>query len=130
MITPLEMIGLNHKRMPLKQVIQQMPNPTKANIRKLYGEIGVDIFEGKDRITILSAKEYKKEQSLKNKVADWWCGSGKLDYEEKDSINDLVLKYGYNKIFGTYEEIERKFGQEGLKAADIFKLMGSFRTGF
>ena len=128
MITPTEIIGLSREITPLKQVIKQMPNPTRESVKKMYGDIGVDIFEGKNKITILSEKDYNKSQTILSKIKKWWSGTEKFDYEEKDSVKDLVLKYGYNNHSGTYEEIEEKFGREGLRIANIFKVMGYFRT--
>ena len=128
MITPTEIIGLSMERTPLKQVIKQMPNPTRETVKQLYGNIGVDIFEGKAKITILSDKDLKKSQTLLSKIRKWWSGSGKFDYEENDSVKDLVLKYGCNNRMGTYTELEEKFGQEGVRIADIFKIVGYFRT--
>ena len=128
MITPTEIIGLSMERTPLKQIIKQMPNPTRESVKKMYGDIGVDIFEGKDKITILSDKDLKKSQTLLSKIRKWWSGSGRLDYEEKDCVKDLVLKFGCNNHSGTYEEIEEKFGQEGRKVAEIFRIIGYFRT--
>ena len=128
MITPTEIIGLSMERTPLKQVIKQMPNPTRETVKQLYGNIGVDIFEGEAKITILSDKDLKKSQTLLSKIRKWWSGSGKFDYEENDSVKDLVLKYGCNNRMGTYTELEEKFGQEGVRIADIFKIVGYFRT--
>ncbi len=125
MIRP-EIIGLSMERTPLRQVIKRMPNPTRENVKKLYGDIGVDIFEGKDKITILSDNDYKKSRSLIGRMIEWWAGSSKFDYEEKDSIKDLVLKYGCNNVQGSYDEIEQKFGQEGIRVANIYKKIGYF----
>ena len=128
MITPTEIIGLSLERTPLKQIIKQMQNPTRENIKKMYRDIGVDIFEGKDKITILSEQDYKKSKSITAKIKSWFSWGGKYDYEEKDTVKDLVHKYGCNNIRGTYDEIEEKFGQEGRRVAEIFRIIGYFRT--
>jgi hypothetical protein len=128
MISPTEIIGLSWERTPLKQVIKNSPAFTKEKVRELYGSIGVDIFEGKDKITILSDKDYKKSQKLIPRIIKWWSGNGKYDYEEKDSMKDLVMKYGCNEGSGTYAQIEEKFGKEGVRIADIFKIIGYFKT--
>ena len=126
MVSTKEIIGLSVERTPLKTIIKQNPNLTKANIKTLYGNIGVDIFEGKEKITILSDKDYKKSQSFISKVIKWLNGEGKLDYEENDSVKDLVHKYIYNQKFGTFEEIEEKFGKAGRNVVDIFRVIGYF----
>ena len=128
MIQSTKIIGLNFEKTPLKQVIKNFPEFSKEKVRELYGSIGVDIFEGKDKITILSDKDFKKSQTLINRIKKWWSGKGKLDYEEKDSMKDLVHKYAYNEKQGTYAQIEEKFGKEGVRIANIFKVMGYFKT--
>ena len=128
MITTTEVIGLSMERTPLKTIIKQSPALTREKIKMLYGDIGVDIFDGKKTITILSPKEYQKSQSLKSRIIRWWNGNGKYDYEENDSIKDLVHKYAYNQKFGTLDEIEEKFGKEGRRIADIFKIIGFFSS--
>jgi len=128
MIRSTEIIGLSWERTPLKQVIKNSPAFSKEKIKELYGSIGVDIFEGKDKITILSDKDYKKSQKLIPRIIKWWSGKGKYDYEEKDSMKDLVMKFGLNEGSGTYAQIEEKFGKEGIRIADIFKVIGYFRT--
>ena len=128
MISATEIIGLSWERTPLKQVIKQSPAFSKEKVKELYGNIGVDILEGKDKITILSDKDYKKSQKLVNKIIKWWSGKGKVDYEEEDSMKDLVMKYAYNEKQGTYAQLEEKFGKEGIRIADIYKVMGYFKT--
>lgn len=123
-----EIVGLSMERTPLKTIIKQNPSLTREKVKTLYGDIGVDIFEGKEKISILSDKDYKKSQSFVSKAIKWWSGKGKLDYEETDSIKDLVHKYAYNQKCGTFEEIEEKFGKEGRRVADIFKVMGFLRN--
>jgi hypothetical protein len=115
------------EKTPLKTIIKQNLSLTREKVKTLYGDVGVDIFDGKDKITILSDKDYKKSQSFMSKAIKWWIGKGKLDYEEKDSVKDLVHKYAYNQTSGTFNEIEEKFGKEGRRVADIFKVIGSFK---
>ena len=129
MVSTTKIIGLSLERTPLKTIIKQNKNLTKEKVKKLYGDIGVDIFEGKDKITILSDKENQEPKNLMDRIINWWSGKGKLDYEEKDSVKDLVHKYAYNQKWGTFAEIEEKFGQEGRRVADIFKIIGFLRTG-
>lgn len=128
MVSTTEIMGLSMERTPLKKIIKQNPSLTREKVKTLYGDIGVDIFEGKEKITILSDKDYKKSQSFISKVIKWWNGNGKFDYEENDTIKDLVHKYACNQRYGTYQEIEEKFGKEGLRVADIFKVIGFFTT--
>ena len=129
MVSTTKIIGLSMERTPLKKLIKQNPSLTREKVKKLYGDIGVDIFEGKDKITILSDTNDKKSKTLINRIIKWWSGNEKLDYEENDSIKDLVHKYAYNQKRGTFSDIEEKFGQEGRKAADIFRIIGFLRTG-
>ena len=126
MVSTTKIMSLNVDKTPLKIIIKRSSSLTRENIKLLYGDIGVDIFDGKKNITILP--EYKKPQSFLSKAKKWLSGKNKLDYEEKDSVRDLVLKYAYNKKSGTYDEIEEKFGKEGLREADIYKVMGYFTT--
>ncbi len=119
MVSATEIIGLSMERTPLKTLIKQNPSLTREKVKTLYGDIGVDIFEGKEKITILSKEDYKKSQSFISKAIRWWSGKGKLDYEEKDSVKDLVHKYAYNQTSGTFDEIEEKFGKEGRRVAAI-----------
>ena len=128
MVSATEIIGLSMERTPLKTLIKQNPSLTREKVKTLYGDIGVDIFEGKEKITILSKEDYKKSQSFISKAIRWWSGKGKLDYEENDSVKDLVHKYAYNQTSGTFDEIEEKFGKEGRRVADIFKVIGFFTT--
>ena len=130
MVATEKIIGIGIDRTPLRQLVKQMPNPTREKVKMLYGDIGVDIFEGKDKITILEDKDIKKTKGFMNNFINWFKNNKKLDYEESDSIKDLVLKDGYNNNNRTYEEIEAKFGKEGRRVVDIFALTGFFnRTG-
>ena len=129
MVSTVKTRSLSRERIPLKAIIKQNKNLTRERVKMLYGDIGVDIFEGKDKITILSDKDNKKSKTLINRIIKWWSGNEKLDYEENDSIKDLVHKYAYNQKRGTFSDIEEKFGQEGRKAADIFRIIGFLRTG-
>ncbi len=128
MVSTTEIIGLSMERTPLKTIIKQSPALTREKVKTLYGDIGVDIFDGKEKITILSDSDYKKSNSFINRIIRWWSGQGKLDYEECDSVKDLVHKYTYNQKVGTFDEIEAKFGKEGLRVADIFKVMGFLKS--
>lgn len=128
MVSTMKINGQSMERTPLKTIIKQSSAFTKEKVKTLYGDIGVDIFEGKDKITILSEEDYKQSNKLINKLIRYFSGKGKLDYDEKDSVKDLVLKYGYNNHRGTFDEIEEKFGQEGLRVAKLFKMMGFFRV--
>ena len=125
-----EIIGLSLEVTPLKKIIQRMPNATKTEVKKMYGDIGVDIFEGKDKISILPEEDIQKSKTLVSKFRKWWSGNCKFEYEEKDTLKDLVLKYGCNNTRVTSQEIEEKFGQEGRRIANLYEIMGYFiRTG-
>jgi hypothetical protein len=123
MISTTKIMNIDTKKIPLRQVIKQMPNPTKESVRKLYGNVGLDIFEGKSKITILPNNN-KNANSLINRIYNWCIGNRKYDYEEKDSLNDLVLKHACNLTNDTSSEIENLLGQEGRKIADIYMVIG------
>ena len=95
----------------------------KEQVKKLYGEIGVDIFEGKTP-TILSEEDIKESKKLINRVKAWWSGMNKFDYEQKDRLRDVILRYVYNKGAGKTKDIEKLFGQEGLSELKIMNKMG------
>ena len=101
----------------------RMLNIPINRIKTLYGDIGVDIYEGR-KPSILSEDDVKKSKKLINRLKTWLTGKNKLEYDEKDSIHDVILKYMYNKKFGKNCDIENKFGAEGLRELSIMRAMG------
>ena len=93
-------------------------------VKDLYGNFGLDIFEGKKNPTILSDKEFKKSISIISKIRTWFTGNSLYDYEENDTLSDILFKYIGNKKYGLVKNIESKFGKKGLEQLNRFGRMG------
>ena len=104
---------VRHLRVPVEQV------------RKMYGTVGVDIFEGRTP-SILSENELKKSKKLINRIKAWWAGSNIFDYEQGDRLRDVILKYAHNKQIGKIEEIRELFGDSGVNELNLMHHMGYF----
>ena len=102
--------------------IHSLKNQSSLSIRRMYGDFGVDIFEGKTNLSILSDKERKP--SIFNRIKFWFTGDYPLDYEAGDSLFTVVFKYIGNKKVGLEKDIEEKFGQKGLKKLESMRQMG------
>lgn len=110
-------------RIPLYIEIQQVKKPTSAKIKKMYGQLGLDIFEGKEKISILSDKENKPFKKFVNNIKAMFAMPVQFEYQKKDTMKDILLKYMFNKNSGTNKEIEEKFGEKGLECLQYFKLL-------
>ena len=108
--------------MTLYEEVKSLRCPVE-HVRKLYGDIGVDIFEGRTP-TILSEQEVKDSKKLINRIRKWWSGVGLYDYEQKDRLRDVILKYGCNKKCGLVKDIEKLFGSNGVAELDVMSKMG------
>lgn len=106
----------------LYQEIQQNKNMPIISIKRMYGEFGVDIFEGKKQLTILSEKE--KNPNFIKRIVRWFTGNAPLEYEEGDTMFDVVFKYIANKKAGLEKDIETKFGEEGIKKLHSLQRLG------
>ena len=106
----------------LYQEIQQYKNMPIVSIKRMYGDFGVDIFEGKKQLTILSEKE--KNPNFIEKIVRWFTGNAPLEYEEGDTMFDVVFKYTGNKKAGLEKDIEAKFGEEGIKKLHSLQRLG------
>lgn len=106
----------------LYQEIQQNKNLPIISIKRMYGDFGVDIFEGKKQPTILSEKE--KNPNFIKKIVRWFTGNAPLEYEEGDTMFDVVFKYIGNKKAGLEKDIEEKFGEEGIKKLRSLQRLG------
>lgn len=115
-----KLIGYN---MTLIDEVRTMRNVPVEDVRKLYGDIGVDIFEGRTP-TILSEQDIKESKKLINRIKRWWSGRGKYEFEQKDRLRDVILKYGCNKEAGKVEEIKKLFGDAGVSELEAMRMMG------
>ena len=124
-MTKIQPIGrkLSGYNMTLAEEIHSLRGMKTESVRKLYGDIGVDIFEGR-KPSILSDNDKKESKKLINRIKAWWSGMNKFDFEQKDSLRDVILKYAYNKGSGKTEDIKKLFGQEGLSELKIMNKMG------
>ncbi len=111
-------------QLSLRGEIAKLKNPTREMVQDIYGTFGLDIFEGKEHLTILSDKELKKSKNLISKIKTWFTGISLYDYEEGDSLRKVVLKYAGNKESGLVKDVETKFGKKGLAELDKLYLQG------
>ena len=111
-------------QLSLRNEITKLKNPTKEMVQNMYGTFGLDIFEGKKHLTILSNKEFKKSKSLISKIKTWFTGNALYDYEDGDTLGDIVFKFMGNKKSGLVKDIETKFGKKGLEQLNRFGRMG------
>ena len=109
--------------MTLFEEVSALKGMRTEQVRKLYGDVGVDIYVGKTP-TILSPDEIKESKKLINRIKAWWSGMGKFDYENGDRLRDVILKYAHNKQAGKTKDIEIMFGSEGLRELTIMERMG------
>lgn len=110
--------------LPLRSEIVKLKNPTKEMVKDLYGTFGLDIYEGKKNLTILSENQLKKSKSLISKIRTWFTGFQLADYEEGDTLMTILSKYMHNNKSGLVKEIETKFGKKGTDALERFGLVG------
>lgn len=109
---------------PLKIEIKKIKNPTKEIVKDLYGSFGLDIFEKKEPITIMSEKEIKKSKSIISKIKTWFTGNSIVDFEEDDTLRDVVFKYAANKKSGLVSDVEKMFGKKGLESFESLRSVG------
>ena len=110
--------------MTLKDRVLYSKRLPVQDIKRIYGTIGVDIFEGR-KPTILSDVSIKKPKTIIERIKEWWNG-GNIDYEESDRLSDVLMKYAYIKKSGTVEEIRTMFGEEGVSELKFLKRIGMF----
>ena len=115
---------INFERPTLRKEIKSIKNPNKTVVKNLYGTFGLDIYEGKKDLTILSPKELKKSKDIWSKIKTWFTGNGLLDYEENDKLRDVVFKYAGNRNSGLVDDIEAKFGKRGVEELEHLYLLG------
>ena len=101
-------------RLPLRNEIARLKNPTKEMVRDMYGTFGLDIYEGKKNLTIISDAELKKSKSIMSRMKNWLMGNKLQDFEEGDTLSDVLNKFIENKGNGFIKDIETMFGKKGL----------------
>lgn len=106
----------------LYKEIHSLKNPTENSIKKLYGDFGLDMFNGKVKPTILSEEE--KNPDIIEKILYWLNGNSPMDYEEGDSLLAVLLKYLGNKKVCLKNDIEEKFGKRGLNKLGLLRQIG------
>ncbi len=99
----------------LKNEIAKLKNPTKEMVQDMYGTFGLDIFQGKEHLTILTDKEFKKSKSFITKIVNSITEQELFDYKEVDTLTDIINKYIRNKKIGFVKDIENMFGRRGLE---------------
>jgi len=117
------------KPVTLKEEVMRIGDIDK--VRELYGQIGVDIFKSKGKISILSETADTGQNSILQKIKkilDLHKTEIKYDYDENDTLSDVMLKYMSNEKSGTYTDIQSKFGKLGVDQMDTFKAMGYAST--
>ena len=115
---------INFELPTLRKEIKSIRNPNNTVVKNLYGTFGLDIYEGKKDLTILSPEEVKKSKTLWSKIKTWFTGNRLLDYEDNDKLRDVVFKYAGNKNAGLVGDIRAKFGQRGVEELERLYLSG------
>lgn len=98
----------------LKNEIAKLKNPTKEMVKDLYGSFGLDIYEGKKKLTIIYDTELKKSKSIMSRMKNLLMGNKLQDFEESDTLSDVLNKFIENKGNGFVKDIETMFGKKGL----------------
>ena len=115
----------------LYEQVKALKNFSNAQVRQTYGQIGVDIFQGKNKISIITDKSYKKDDKFINSVKSFLgVDKRKYDYNKKDSLYDVMFKYLVNKEQVNSSEIKNMFGEKGLEVMNVFKAMDYVRQVF
>ena len=102
----------------LRNEIAKLKNPTKEIVEDLYGNFGLDIFAGKKHLTILSDSELNKSKSFVSRMKNWLFSSKLQDFEEGDTLTDVLNKFINNKSNGLVKDIEKMFGKKGMAKLD------------
>lgn len=112
-----------NRGLPLVTEIRQMKKPTVEKVRELYGDFGVDLFEGKQPSLIKETPKSKNPViNIVNKVKDYF--SKKAEFEPDDSMFRIVHKYIFNEKAGLVKDIETKFGKSGKRILEGMERMG------
>ena len=75
-------------------------------VRELYGQVGLDIFEG--RKVKLTDEQEVVPKSFKEKIINFFKKKQpKIQYEEQDSLFTLMHKYIYIHKSGNYSDFDK-----------------------
>ena len=112
------------KNTSLKNEIRSMQTSSLQEVRKLYGQLGVDIYQGKRNITILEPEKKRGLKYFINKVRYFLGTRYQKDYEPNDSLHVVVMKHIFNKGKVLDTDVKQKFGEKGLKKLESFIKLG------
>lgn len=102
--------------------IKSMKKPSIKRVRRAYGSFGLDLYQGKDSVTILTKKQ--KEKTFIDKVVKFFTGREYVDYEQNDTLFNVVLKYCCNNEVGLVADIKNKFGERGVDVLRRLQSLG------
>ena len=112
----------------LQDEVLSVKKPTKEKIRHLYGQIGIDIFQGK---TNISLKNKNVEQNFITKlldklsaIKDYIFDGGIEDYKPQDTLRNAMYKYMLFRPTFKDNEIYETFGEKGLLQLRKFYFTG------
>lgn len=80
----------------------------KRNYHRFVWNLWVRYFWKKQPLTIIS----KRDNNFLSKVKSWLTGNAPIDFEEGDTLKDVVFKYAGNKESGLVYDIGTKFGKK------------------
>lgn len=113
---------------PLVKEIFSLKKPTIEKIREQYGQIGVDIFQGKENITVFD-KKYKPKtfigriyQSIKD-----FFSYRMPDFQSDDTLKIALIRFLSGKDIYKPKEIYEKFGEKGLREFRGLQVLGYIR---
>ncbi|MCM1003202.1 MAG: hypothetical protein NC408_02545 [Candidatus Gastranaerophilales bacterium] len=110
-----------------KDRVLSRPNMDLVQVRKKFGKLGCDIFEGKEKISIIeNPPKTNFKEKTKRFLNEIFCpDSLPQDFQEKDSPIILLFKFFHNNGDVVPEnEVSEMFGEEGLKTLAFMESAG------
>lgn len=103
--------------------IAKLRTPSLTTVKKLYGTLGVDIYQNKNNISIL-----KTPKATPNIFCRFFRGIKNFffpmfEYEKKDTMFDVLLKHFHNEKILSEEDIQTRFGEKGIEEFEKMKAM-------